>query len=329
MTSSFGFKDFEGTNEESAFWNASSEEERQALKKRHVDTGLCLLCMIDELIPQQRPPEPEIAILESEEPIQARKQTIPKKKIAGGLINRIHEPLEAISPKLKVSWAWHNEEQGIVAWTFQNTGSEQASCILFRNSYYFGNAFWPIYLNHPGFGVGFVKKLEPLVDKSIDKNSPPLGIISWRQPDGSYKNIVSFVFTLAAGQTWQMLEGGFSRLMPPQNIAIYEVSSISESDFTIAYDEQQIDAWEEQTDASDEGYTPNPNTFSTLQVLAPPEAPFAHLFEDSIQQGTSQVPKEEEEGRALLEPIPASPEPRYESKLWSAVAKYSGSLDKN
>jgi hypothetical protein len=93
MTSSFGFKDFEGTNEESAFWNASSEEERQALKKRHVDTGLCLLCMIDELIPQQRPPEPEIAILESEEPIQARKQTIPKKKIAGGLINRIHEPL--------------------------------------------------------------------------------------------------------------------------------------------------------------------------------------------------------------------------------------------
>ncbi|MDH2901725.1 MAG: hypothetical protein PXY39_12220 [archaeon] len=327
ITSSFGFKDFEGTSEESAFWNGASEDERMSLKKKHVTTGICLLCIIDELIPQKTP-ELEKAI--EPEPEEVREQII-SRKIAGGIINRTHERAEVSTQNLKVSWAWYNEDQGIVAWTLQNTGSQQATGVLFRNSYYFGNAYWPVYENNPGFGVAFAAKLEPLVDKSIQSNCAPLGIVSWKQADGSYKSIISFVFTLAAGQTWQVLEGGFSRVMPPQNITAYEVSPISESDFCIAYDQNQIDTWDQQTDTSDEGYAPNPNTFYTVQLLAPPEAPFAQLFEDSIQQGTSPASVPKDEGESPIEPAasPAGPASGNESRLWSLLSKHSGSLGKD
>ncbi len=335
MTSSFGFKDFEGTPEESAFWNVASEDQRVAIKKKHVDTGQCLLCMIDELIPQKAPEPKKARELESK---AIRKQTI-SKKIAGGIINRSHEQVEALSQNLKVSWAWHNEEQGIVAWTLQNSGSQEVTGILFRNSYYFGNAYWPVYVNNLGFAVAFATKLEPLAEKSIQSNSLPLGIVSWKQPDGSYKSIISFIFTLAVGQTWQVLEGGYSRVMPPKNIGVYEVNLISESDFSIVYDQRHVDAWDEHTDTYDQGYALNPNTFRTVQVVAPPEAPFAHLFEDIIQQGTSfpAVPKgdveaesaAEEEGAPIeLEPA-ASPASGNESRLWALLAKHSGSLGKD
>jgi hypothetical protein len=323
ITSSFGFKDFEGTSEESAFWNSASEEVRMSLKKKHVDSGLCLLCMIDELIPQKKPElenkvEPQLE--------EVRKEII-SKKIAGGIINRSHERVEASTQNIKVSWVWHKEQQGIVAWTFQNIGSQQATGILYRNSHYFGNAYWPVHQNNPGFGVAFATKLEPLADKSIESNSVPLGIVSWKQADGSYKNIISFIFTLAAGQTWQMLEGGFSHVMPPQDISIYEVSSISESDFTIAYDQQHIDTWNQQTGNSDNGYEPNPNTFNAVQVLAPPEAPCINLFDDSIGQGTSLAVPKEQKGEASLEAV-ASPASGSESRFWSLLAKHSGSLEK-
>jgi hypothetical protein len=338
ITSSLGFKDFEGTSEESAFWNSATEEKHQSLKKKHVDTGLCLLCMIDEEIPRRSPePEPPDLYVEHEPKNRRRHQrqeSISTKRISGGIINRNHEQLEASSQNLKVSWSWYSEEQGIVEWTFQNISSQEATGLLLRNSYYFGNAYWPVYQNNSGFGVAFASKLEPLVDKSVRLNSAPLGIISWKEADGSYKNIVSFVFTLSSGQTWRMLEGGFSRANPPQNISVFEVTPGSESDFTITYDQMHVDVWNEQTNASDAGYAPNPSTFKTMQLLAPPEAPFAQLFDDLIQQGIAPPAQEkkeasEEEQQASLEQIAPTPSYGHESKLWSAVAKYSGSVQKN
>ncbi len=316
MTSSFGFKEFEGTQEETAYWNAAKEEERSSLKKRHVDTGECLLCIIDELIPQKRP-EPEKP--KKPESLELLEQpTSPK--IVGGIIGRSHERVEVSTQNLKVSWSWYNEGQGLVAWTFQNAGAQQATGILLRNSYYFGNAYWPIYENNPAFGVGFATKLEPLVDKTIQKNSAPLAVVSWKQPDGSYKSIIAFIFTLAPGQTWQMLEGGFSLAMSPENVSAYEVSQVSEGDFCVGYDPQQVGALDNQTGTSDQGYTPNPNTFHTVQVLAPVEALFLQLFNDPIQPGTCDAtPKE-------TPPQPESASTQSGSRIWDLLARNAGSL---
>jgi hypothetical protein len=300
ITGSFGFKDFDGTSEESAFWSKATEEQKQELKKKHVDTGVCLLCMIDDLL--QKAPEPRRLVIETEQ--RASRTTTstrdvipsPSKKIAGGIIARGHERAEASSPNLKVSWEWYNEELGIIRWTLQNLGAQPSSAILFRNSYYFGNAYWPIYASNPGFGATFATNLESLSDKTIRSNSAPLGIVSWKQPDGSFKSIVAFVFTLSTGQSWQVLEAGFSNLKPPQNINIFEVSPVSESpaDFVLAYDQEQVDSWNAQTGNLDKGYAPNPNVFNTVQVLAPPDAPFEQLFEgDSIHERGVETPKEE------------------------------------
>jgi hypothetical protein len=295
ITGSFGFKEFDGTAEESAFWNKASEEQKQALKKKHMDTGQCLLCMIDEEIVTKSPEPSQVVFNRTEQrrTTKGREELISavptSKKIVGGIINRAHEKAEASSPNLKVSWAWYNEDAGIVAWTFENTGVLKSTGILSRNSYYFGNAYWPIYTNNPGFGVTFAVNLdEPLCDNSIQNNSAPLGVISWKQADGSYKSIVAFVFTLSPGQTWQMLEAGFSHLKPPHDIGIFEVSRISEAanDFTLTYDKEQIEAWGAQTGNPDKGYAPNPKAYNAVQVLAPSEAPFEQLFEkDSILDG--------------------------------------------
>jgi hypothetical protein len=350
VTGSFGFKDFEGSSEESGYWNRASEEEKQSLKKKHVATGQCLLCMIDELLPQQKEKqqlEPERIIIETEPKKALRESGLSIKKVSGGIINRSYEKTEATTQNLKVSWAWHFEDQGIVAWTFQNTGSQQATGILFRNSYYFGNTFWPIYQNNLRFGVAFATKLEPLPEKSIQGNSAPLGIVSWKQQDGSYKNIVCFVFTLSPGQTWQMLEGGFSRVNPPQNVSIHELSLITEADFIIGFDRQHVDTWTNQTGASDGGYAPNPSKFKVVQLLAPTEAPYAQLFEnDSVHQGELPlIPKEEaveekhdkeqeqpeqpeQDGTAIeLTPEPSSASGN-ESRFWSLMGKGSGALSK-
>jgi hypothetical protein len=328
VTSSYGFKDFQGTAEETSFWNGTSEEEKQALRKKHVQTGVCLLCMIDELIAQKKPePEPVIPIaVEKPAPQQVVREPAISRKVTGGIINRTQERTELSTPNLKVSWTWHNEERGMVEWTFQNIASQQASCILLRNSYYFGNAFWPIYVNNHGFGIDFAKKLEPLVDKSIQSNTPPLGVVSWKQADESYKNIVCFVFTLAPGQTWRMREGGFSPVNPPRDIGLYEVTPVNLDpiDFALTYDEKHVDTWVQQTGASDQAYDPNPKTFNTVQLLAPAEAPFEQLFEDSRQGKAEEFPpkaEEEEESPSLEEPLAPTPSPSYEGKLWSVLAK--------
>ncbi len=318
MTSSFGFKEFEGTSEETSFWNHAKEEDRSSLKRRHVDTGECLLCIIDETIPE-KPPEPVL-------PKKSEKTERPSPatpKIVGGIITRSTERVEVSTRNLKVSWAWYNESQGLVAWTFQNTGSQQATAVLYRNSYYFGNAFWPIYVSNPAFGTAFAAKLEPLMEKTIQKNSPPLALIAWKQSDGSYKNLAAFIFTVASGQTWQMLEGGFSPATPPDGVSAYEVSMISESDFCLGYDSKQISAWDRQSHPASLGYSPNPNTFHTIQVLAPADAQFTPLFNDVIQQGSCEsIPKE-------TPAQPDSPAPQRETRLWELLARNAGSLDKH
>ena len=320
MTSSFGFKEFEGTQEETAYWNRAKENERSSLKKRHVNTGECLLCIIDEVIPENLP-EPKLPKEhERKEQLGGFEQPAAP-KIVGGIITRSRERVEVTTQNLKVSWEWYNEGQGLVAWTFQNTSSQQATAVLLRNSYYFGNAFWPVYLNNDSFGTTFATKLESLANKSIQSNSAPLALLSWKQPDGSYKSIVAFIFTLDPGQTWQILEGGFSPATPPEGVSAYEVSVISEGEFCLGYDPKQVSSWDQQTGTSLQGYSPNPNTFHSLQVLAPTEAQFYQLFNDRVQQGSCESVAKE------TPPQPESPAPKTEGRLWGLLARNAGSLN--
>ena len=52
-----------------------------------------------------------------------------------------------VSAFVTVSWAWTNQSQGNISWTFVNSDPNNShAVVLFRNNYIFGGAFWPVYL---------------------------------------------------------------------------------------------------------------------------------------------------------------------------------------
>ena len=112
---------------------------------------------------------------------------------------------------IDVQWKWFVESKGVVQWTFINGSSVVQSGILFRASYPFGNAFWPIYEANKEFDTKFTVTETPLVDQGVTNNSPPLAMIQNR--DGS--QFVAFIFTILPNSAWSMLEGGFSSQLTP------------------------------------------------------------------------------------------------------------------
>ncbi len=196
----------------------------------------------------------------------------------GGIIRPDVVSKHVVPNIVNVTWAWNNESQGLVQWTFSNTSPEQQSVILLRNNYYFGNAFWPVYVNNPEFNTSFATGLVPLVDNGVNNNSPPLGVVNF----GS-NSIVCFVFTLSAGQTWSMLEGGFSSLMQPMLQSAPVVTLSNSGTYCIGYSEQQVVAWDTQTSTSLQGYSPNPSEFTTVSVSC--NGPFIALYNDPISSG--------------------------------------------
>lgn len=125
-------------------------------------------------------------------------------KIGGLIFEKDTQPIE-------VRWNWFDESKGIVQWTFINSSSVIQSGILFRASYPFGNAFWPIYEANKEFDTKFTVTQTPLVDRGIEDNSPPLAMI--QNKDGS--QFVAFLFTILPNSVWSMLEGGFSSNLTP------------------------------------------------------------------------------------------------------------------
>jgi hypothetical protein len=183
---------------------------------------------------------------------------------------------QKFSTGVDISWTWYDKKNGIVSWNFVNNSYLQSSVILFRNGYYFGNAYFPIYVEN-----GLTKwatTLSPLSEQGIDHNSMPLAILNF----GSGNRIVAFVFTLAGGQMWSVLEGGFSEKMPPDNIAIYDVSFERSGTFCIGYDQRQIIDWNRQTGTNLNGYRPNPKSIKTLELSVPSIAPYIKLFSGDI-----------------------------------------------
>lgn len=191
-----------------------------------------------------------------------------------GVIRRITSPIT-------VGWTWENQAQGTVKWTFSNTSNSLASVVLFRSGYYFGNAFWPVYLNNSSFNTQFATSVTALPDKGASNNSPPLMVVEFQNG----KSIVAFVFTLSPGQVWSMLEGGFVQGMVPETPLTYAVSGIATKKFCIKYDETQVKDWDQQTGTSLKGYSPNPSEFQALTGVLPASAAFVELFNDTITPG--------------------------------------------
>ena len=182
---------------------------------------------------------------------------------------------------LRVSWSWNNRGGGLVAWRFENPGARAAAGLLLRNGYYFGNAFWPVYLAHPAFRTRWATGLLPLADQGVSVNSAPLGVVEF--PGG--RRIVAFVFTLAPGSTWSILEGGFSAAQPPQGAGIVPVELRRTGDFCIGYGPAQVTAWDQPTQTGLQGTAPNPSTVTTVEVAPTGAAPFVQLYPDPISAG--------------------------------------------
>ncbi len=192
----------------------------------------------------------------------------------------VPSPLSAAG-ELRVSWSWHDLAGGLVAWSFENPGSQPKTGLLLRNGYYFGNAFWPVYLAHPSFRTRWATALAPLVDQGVGANAAPLGLVEF--PAG--RRIVAFLFTLAARSTWSILEGGFSSAQPPQGAGIVPVDLRRAGDFCIGYDPAQVTAWDQQTGTRLGGTSPNPSTVVTVEVAPTGAAPFVQLYPDPIAVG--------------------------------------------
>ena len=180
---------------------------------------------------------------------------------------------------LQVSWEWENKDQGIVKWTFKNLGSAAGSGLLFRATYPFGNAFWPIYEENPEFDTQFAVLQSPLIDRGTENNSPPLGI--FKNPDNSM--FVAFVFTLSAGQEWSKLEAGFiDGLTPDYDGTPYIVPAkkLSMGNYTIAWDAEQCSGYNQQT-GDNLPCPPNPlNILSAVWGISDSIAP---MFNDMIE----------------------------------------------
>jgi len=199
-----------------------------------------------------------------------------------------------ISSKVSVGWSWYDESQGVVEWTFENSDTVPHAVILLRNTYYFGGAFWPVYYaNSDGrgasatdpqdnFGTDWAMGLTPLKDSGVASNSPPLCLADF----GSGNRSVCFLFSLAPGENWSMVEGGFSASMTPSGISLYEVSLAKSGQFCIGYDQTRVTDWDTQTGTTLEGYSPNPSTFALAEVQVESGAPYDVLpFNDSYADG--------------------------------------------
>ncbi|MEM3857485.1 MAG: hypothetical protein QXO47_10040 [Thermoproteota archaeon] len=219
----------------------------------------------------------------------------------------------SVSKNVSVTWSWYNENQGLVQWTFTNSGSEVESVILIRGAvgspaYVFGDAFGPVYLaNSPPLcptctgqnsfgtswiyaepqsngGVSLVNGAIPvLVDNGVENNSMPMAPVQF--PNGSWCPF-AFIFTLAPGQKWSVLEGGFSSVLQPTIQGVYTVSLGYVGNICIKYDPARVSDWDAQTGTSLNGYSPNPSTFNIATVMAGSDVPFDVLpYSDSVVRG--------------------------------------------
>jgi hypothetical protein len=215
-------------------------------------------------------------------------------QIVGDIVPRTNDPAErrrlrgmrqptpAVGPSLDTvtaTWAWTDQTNGLITWTFTNNTPNQVSFILLRNNYYFGNAFFPVYEANSSFGTHFASSLAPLSGSATQ----PLGVVGFPQPDGSSKYIACFIFTLAGNASWSTPEGGFTGTTIPSGISTHVVTERLNRETCIYYDPAQVTQYDNQEQSTDQGWTPNPSVFNTVVMDAAADATYIELYSnDSI-----------------------------------------------
>jgi len=196
------------------------------------------------------------------------------------MVNLIFDEMKKnVATDVAVSWKWSNESNGLVQWTFTNSGTTEKSVVLFRNGYFFGGAFWAVYLDNIGFDTTIITAVSPLIDKGVQNNSPPLMVGKFTNGYG-----MCFVFTLSPAQSWSMLEGGFSATMTPSGAMLYEVAFSDNAEaMCLGYSPQQVAQWDEQAGDNFSGYSPNPKTYMAL--VGAVDAPYVEEFVSTITVG--------------------------------------------
>ena len=178
--------------------------------------------------------------------------------------------------RVTVSWKWYDEANGTVEYTFSNVGQKERSVVLYRSGYYFGNAYFPIYLANKGFNTSWSDN-KALEDLGAEHNSAPVAPVNF---NGKY--LIAFVFTLSPGQAWSMLEGGFQGA-EPTGVVTYPVSFNGMAEFCVLYDKEQVVDWDEQTGTSLKGFLPNPKTVRSAYYDC--SANYVQLFNDIVTKG--------------------------------------------
>ena len=182
------------------------------------------------------------------------------------------------------------DSNGIVTWTFKNTGNATGSWLLQRGAslagvqfedYVFGQAFNVVYLyNGSLFGTSLLTAPPtPLVDNGVNNNSPPMAIVD--SPSG---RSICFIFTLSPGQTWSMLEGGFSGGIVPSNPVLIPVTveNPNPQPFCDAWNSEQCQGFNQQT-GSNLPCPPNPWTIQSILMQTDVNIPI--LIQDTITNG--------------------------------------------
>ena len=182
------------------------------------------------------------------------------------------------------------DSNGIVVWTFKNTGNTTGSWLLQRGAslagqqfedYVFGQAFNVMYLyNGSLFGTELLTAPPvPLVDNGAANNSPPMSLIN--SPSGMS---ICFVFTLAPGQTWSMEEGGFSNGVVPSNPQLIPVTvaNPAPSYWCDSWNSEQCQGFNQQT-GNNLPCPPNPWTISTILMQTDISIPI--LIQDTFTEG--------------------------------------------
>jgi len=134
---------------------------------------------------------------------------------------------------VEVSWTWFNQTSGIVVWQFYNPTSSERAVVLNRGakgnnsiieSYTFGGAYTFAYL---GNGLATLAP-GPYPTLEASPSVLPVAIIDKSDPD------IGFLFTIRAGGTVSVEEGGFVNLEPFCD-SVPDVSFAENADVNITY----------------------------------------------------------------------------------------------
>ena len=142
--------------------------------------------------------------------------------------------------EVQVSWDWTDKAQGLIKWTFKNPNNVPVNFVLNRgisangspaqNIYLFGDAFYPLY--YYNFGVQFQTGQPTPLTASIIQ--PPLAM--FKSPSDVIQ--AAFIFTLKAGGSWTMEEGGWVDNSEPAGISAILVNYSKTAQFTVNYNKQ-------------------------------------------------------------------------------------------